>query len=57
LWDDNGISIDGDVVHWFADDTPRFEAYGWNVIRAVDGHDVAPSTTPSRRPRPATSRR
>ncbi|MFJ1252719.1 transketolase [Cupriavidus sp. CuC1] len=42
LWDDNGISIDGDVVHWFADDTPkRFEAYGWNVIRAVDGHDAA----------------
>ena len=41
LWDDNGISIDGDVVHWFADDTPkRFEAYGWNVIRGVDGHDV-----------------
>lgn len=41
LWDDNGISIDGDVVHWFADDTPkRFEAYGWNVIRAVDGHDT-----------------
>ncbi|AKZ25594.1 transketolase [Ralstonia solanacearum] len=42
LWDDNGISIDGDVVHWFNDDTPkRFEAYGWNVIRAVDGHNVA----------------
>ena len=41
LWDDNGISIDGDVVHWFADDTPkRFEAYGWNVIRGVDGHDA-----------------
>ncbi len=41
LWDDNGISIDGDVEHWFSDDTPkRFEAYGWNVIRAVDGHDV-----------------
>ncbi|MGY8525877.1 transketolase [Paracidovorax citrulli] len=41
LWDDNGISIDGDVEHWFADDTPkRFEAYGWNVIRGVDGHDV-----------------
>lgn len=42
LYDDNGISIDGDVRHWFGDDTPkRFEAYGWNVIRAVDGHDVA----------------
>src|SRR5690625_7241975 len=42
FYDDNGISIDGEVEHWFADDTPaRFEAYGWHVIRAVDGHDVA----------------
>jgi transketolase len=41
LYDDNGISIDGEVKHWFADDTAkRFEAYGWNVIRNVDGHDV-----------------
>ena len=41
LYDDNGISIDGHVEGWFADDTPkRFEAYGWNVIRDVDGHDV-----------------
>ena len=41
LYDDNGISIDGHVDGWFTDDTPkRFEAYGWNVIRAVDGHDV-----------------
>ncbi|WP_206999272.1 transketolase [Trinickia mobilis] len=41
LYDDNGISIDGDVVNWFHDDTPkRFEAYGWNVIRDVDGHNV-----------------
>ncbi|CAK7037365.1 transketolase [Kerstersia gyiorum] len=41
LYDDNGISIDGKVEHWFADDTAkRFESYGWNVIRAVDGHDV-----------------
>ena len=41
FYDDNGISIDGDVVGWFADDTPkRFESYGWNVIRGVDGHDV-----------------
>ncbi|MGN6231814.1 MAG: transketolase [Trinickia sp.] len=41
LYDDNGISIDGHVEYWFADDTPkRFEAYGWNVIRHVDGHDV-----------------
>ena len=42
LYDDNGISIDGKVEGWFTDDTPaRFEAYGWNVIRNVDGHDVA----------------
>ena len=42
LYDDNGISIDGHVEGWFTDDTPkRFEAYGWNVIAAVDGHDVA----------------
>lgn len=42
LYDDNGISIDGHVEEWFADDTPaRFEAYGWNVIRNVDGHDAA----------------
>jgi len=41
LWDDNGISIDGETRHWFADDTPlRFEAYGWNVITGIDGHDV-----------------
>ncbi len=41
LYDDNGISIDGEVRHWFADDTARrFEAYGWNVIPAVDGHNV-----------------
>jgi transketolase len=42
IYDDNGISIDGDVKGWFTDDTPkRFEAYGWRVIRDVDGHDVA----------------
>ena len=41
LWDDNEISIDGKVTPWFADNTPaRFEAYGWNVIRDVDGHNV-----------------
>ena len=41
LYDDNGISIDGKVAPWFIDNTPeRFEAYGWNVIRAVDGHNV-----------------
>ncbi|WP_375752559.1 transketolase [Vibrio sp. HN007] len=42
FWDDNGISIDGHVEGWFADDTPkRFEAYGWHVIADVDGHDAA----------------
>ena len=41
LYDDNGISIDGKVEGWFRDDTPkRFDAYGWNVIPNVDGHDV-----------------
>ncbi|MEP7207150.1 MAG: transketolase [Casimicrobiaceae bacterium] len=41
FYDDNGISIDGKVAGWFTDDTPkRFEAYGWNVVRSVDGHDV-----------------
>ncbi len=42
FYDDNGISIDGEVHGWFTDDTPgRFEAYGWQVIRGVDGHDAA----------------
>lgn len=42
FYDDNGISIDGDVRGWFGDDTPaRFEAYGWTVVRQVDGHDWA----------------
>ena len=41
VYDDNQISIDGDVKGWFRDDTPRrFEAYGWHVIPKVDGHDV-----------------
>ncbi len=41
FYDDNGISIDGEVQGWFTDDTPaRFEAYGWQVIRQVDGHDA-----------------
>ncbi|MES9993066.1 MAG: transketolase [Candidatus Thiodiazotropha sp.] len=41
FWDDNGISIDGETEGWFTDDTPgRFEAYGWHVIRDVDGHDA-----------------
>jgi len=42
FWDDNGISIDGEVDGWFRDDTPkRFDAYGWHVIAGVDGHDPA----------------
>jgi transketolase len=41
FWDDNGISIDGETEGWFTDDTPaRFEAYGWHVVRDVDGHDA-----------------
>ena len=41
FWDDNGISIDGHVEPWFSEDVPgRFEAYGWNVVRPIDGHDV-----------------
>ncbi len=41
FWDDNGISIDGETEGWFSDDTPsRFEAYGWHVVRNVDGHDA-----------------
>ena len=40
FWDDNGISIDGEVEGWFSDDTPkRFESYGWHVITGVDGHN------------------
>ena len=42
FWDDNGISIDGEVEAWFSDDTPaRFRSYGWHVIDQVDGHDAA----------------
>ncbi len=42
FYDDNNISIDGEVDGWFTDDTPkRFEAYGWHVIPAVNGHDAA----------------
>ena len=42
FWDDNGISIDGEVEGWFSDDTvKRFESYGWQVISGVDGHDPA----------------
>ena len=58
VYDDNGISIDGEVEGWFTDNTPaRFEAYGWNVIRDVDGHDaeavkkaLAQATAQSERP-------
>ncbi len=42
FYDDNGISIDGEIDGWFTDDTPmRFRAYGWDVIESVDGHDAA----------------
>ena len=41
IYDDNGISIDGEVEGWFTDNTPkRFQSYGWHVIPAVDGHDA-----------------
>ena len=41
FYDDNGISIDGEVEGWFTDDTPkRFEAYGWHVVGPIDGHDA-----------------
>ncbi|HET7314923.1 transketolase [Salinisphaera sp.] len=46
FYDDNGISIDGEVKGWFSDDTPgRFEAYGWQVVRNVDGHDAGEINT------------
>ena len=46
LYDDNGISIDGQVAPWFVDNTPlRFTAYGWNVIGPVDGHDAQAVST------------
>jgi transketolase len=42
LYDDNGISIDGQIAPWFVDDVARrFDSYGWNVIGPIDGHDVA----------------
>ena len=58
IYDDNGISIDGEVHGWFTDNTPeRFEAYGWNVIRGVDGHNpeaikqaIAAATSQSEKP-------
>ena len=46
FWDDNGISIDGEVGNWFTDDTPaRFRAYGWQVIESIDGHDAEAVTS------------
>jgi transketolase len=57
LYDDNGISIDGAVAPWFVDDTPkRFEAYGWNVIAGVDGHDVDAVDAAIARARQSTDR-
>ena len=57
LYDDNGISIDGQVRGWFADDTPaRFEAYGWQVIRDVDGHDAAAVAAALQQARAETAR-
>ena len=58
FYDDNGISIDGHVEEWFSDDTgARFEAYGWHVVRGVDGHDAESIKKRSKkRKRSATNR-
>ena len=57
FYDDNGISIDGEVHGWFTDDTPaRFEAYGWQVIRNVDGHDAEEIQTAIKTARAETAR-
>ncbi|MDE2263975.1 MAG: transketolase [Gammaproteobacteria bacterium] len=57
LYDDNGISIDGKVEGWFTDDTPkRFEAYGWHVVRNVDGHDAEAVAAAIRAARAETTR-
>ncbi len=57
LYDDNGISIDGHVSGWFADDTPaRFEAYGWQVVRKVDGHDAVAVAAALQQARAETAR-
>ena len=57
FYDDNGISIDGHVQGWFTDDTPkRFEAYGWQVIRAVDGLDAEAVTRAIRRAKRETGK-
>ncbi len=56
LYDDNNISIDGEVEGWFRDDTPaRFEAYGWQVVRNVDGHNPAEIKTALETARASTS--
>ncbi len=57
FYDDNGISIDGHVQGWFTDDTPkRFEAYGWQVLRGVDGHDAEAITKAIRKARKETGK-
>jgi transketolase len=57
FYDDNGISIDGRVGGWFTDDTPkRFEAYGWRVIRNVDGHDTTAIEAALRKARKQTGK-
>ncbi len=57
FWDDNGISIDGEVEAWFSDDTPkRFEAYGWQVISDVDGHDPSEVSAAIAKAKSETSR-
>lgn len=57
FYDDNGISIDGDVIGWFADDTPkRFEAYGWHVIDDVDGHDASSIVAATEKAKAETAR-
>ncbi len=56
-WDDNGISIDGEVEAWFSDDTPaRFRSYGWQVIDGVDGHDSAAIAAATEQARQETSK-
>ncbi|MEI8298003.1 MAG: transketolase [Pseudomonadota bacterium] len=57
FYDDNGISIDGQVQGWFTDDTPkRFEAYGWQVIKGVDGHDAESISKAIRKARKETGK-
>src|SRR5680860_544300 len=57
FYDDNGISIDGEVRGWFSDDTPaRFEAYGWHVVADVDGHDAQAIKTALEQARAVTDR-